>query len=195
MPAEYTHPTALNESDAVGSGTRIWAFAHVMPGAQIGHNCNVGDHAFVESGARVGNNVTIKNHVCIWEGVTIEDDVFVGPHVVFTNDLHPRSPRMKAAVARYAKRENWLEKTVVEQGCSIGANSTILPGLRVGAFSMIAAGSIVTRDVKPHALMMGSPARQVGVVCRCGKKTDIQSETTCCECGTLLSDFPSFKYQ
>jgi UDP-2-acetamido-3-amino-2,3-dideoxy-glucuronate N-acetyltransferase len=169
-------------------GTRIWAFAHVMSGAVVGDNCNIGDHAFIETGACVGNNVTVKNHVCIWEGVTVEDDVFLGPHVVFTNDLYPRSPRMNDATARYEKRENWLEKTVVEQGCSIGANSTILPGLTLGAFSMIAAGSTVTRNVKPHALMMGSPARPVGVVCRCGLKIEYLTETTCRECRTLATD-------
>ncbi len=194
MPPRYTHPNALNESNTVGSGTRIWAFAHVMSGAQVGDNCNVGDHAFIETGASVGNNVTIKNHVCIWEGVTIEDEVFLGPHVVFTNDQYPRSPRMGAALTRYERRENWLRKTVVERGCSIGANATILPGIRLGAYSMVAAGSIVTRDVKPHALVMGIPARQVGIVCRCGNKLDVDSETTCRECGTLVSNFATERH-
>ena len=188
MAPQYVHPNALNESESVGSGTRVWAFAHVMPGTVIGENCNVGDHAFIETGAQVGNNVTIKNHVCLWEGVTIEDDVFVGPHVVFTNDLYPRSPRMAAASARYDRRENWLQQTIVEQGCSIGANVTILPGIRLGAYSMIAAGSTVTRDVKPHALMMGTPARQVGLVCRCGLKVEDTTEMTCRECGIPVTD-------
>lgn len=188
MPPQYTHPNALNESDTVGLGTRIWAFAHVMLGAQVGDNCNVGDHAFIETGASVGNNVTIKNHVCIWEGVTIEDDVFLGPHVVFTNDQYPRSPRMKEVAQRYSQSENWLRQTVVELGCSIGANATILPGLRLGAHSMIAAGSIVTRDVKPHALVMGNPARQVGFVCLCGTTIETQIEMNCRECGTLVSN-------
>ncbi len=186
MPAEFIHATAIVESDQIGSGTRIWAYSHILPGARIGRNCNVGDHAFIESGAFVGNNVTIKNHVCIWEGVTVEDDCFIGPGVVFTNDLFPRSPRMKEAANRYLRRENWLERTVAGQGCSIGANATILPGIRLGDYSMIAAGSTVTRDVEPHALMIGTPARQVGFVCRCGTSLgSIMDLTACSECGAL----------
>jgi UDP-2-acetamido-3-amino-2,3-dideoxy-glucuronate N-acetyltransferase len=195
MAPEFVHATAIVESDTVGSGTRVWAYAHILPGVQIGTHCNIGDHAFVESGARIGNNVTIKNHVCIWEGVTIEDDCFLGPHAVFTNDQFPRSPRMSEAAARYEKKQDWLKHTIVERGCSIGANATILPGIRLGAYAMIAAGATVTHDVPPHALMMGTPARQVGVVCRCGRKienntnTDMTSDMTCAECGTLINDF------
>ena len=148
----------------------MWAFAHVMRGARIGGNCNLGDHAFVESGATVGNNVTLKNNVCVWMGVTLEDDVFVGPNATFTNDRHPRSPRMPEAAARYESTDRWLSPTVVERGVSIGGNATILPGIRLGRYSMIAAGSIVTADVPPFALMVGAPARLVGHVCRCGQK-------------------------
>ncbi len=188
MIPEFVHPTAIVESESVGTGTRVWAYAHILSGARVGKNCNIGDHAFIETGARVGNNVTVKNHVCIWDGVTIEDDCFLGPHVVFTNDLYPRSPRMIEVSDRYSHCENWREQTVVERGCSIGANATILPGIRLGAYSMIAAGAIVTRDVKPHALMMGSPARQVGVVCRCGKKIKDSTETSCSACGVPITD-------
>lgn len=186
--AEFVHPTALVESDSIGSGTRIWAFAHILPGVQIGSDCNIGDHAFVESGAQVGNNVTIKNGVCIWEGVTIEDDCFLGPSVVFTNDQFPRSARMGAASTRYDDRENWLERTVVEKGCSIGANATICPGIRLGAYSMIAAGATVTKNVKPHALMMGTPARQVGFVCHCGAKIPNVDSHTCSQCGNAITE-------
>jgi acetyltransferase-like isoleucine patch superfamily enzyme len=189
MPAElFIHPTAIVESDSVGSGTKIWAYAHVLPDAWIGENCNVGDHVFIESGARIGNNVTVKNGVCIWEGVTIEDDCFLGPHVVFTNDQFPRSPRMTEAKIRYRRRENWLQSTIVEHGCSIGANSTILPGVRLGAYSLVAAGATVTDDVPPHALMVGSPARQVGLVCRCGAKIDENTEAACFECGIVVTE-------
>jgi acetyltransferase-like isoleucine patch superfamily enzyme len=166
----FRHPTAIVESDAIGDGARIWAFAHVLPGARIGANCNIGDHAFVESGAVLGNNVTLKNHVCVWEGITLEDDVFVGPHVAFVNDLYPRSPRMALAQKRYADKEQWLVKTVLERGCSVGANATILGGIRLGQYCLVAAGSVVTRDVAPFALVAGSPARRIGTVCRCGKK-------------------------
>jgi acetyltransferase-like isoleucine patch superfamily enzyme len=188
MENVFVHPAALVESQSVGAGTRVWAFAHILAGARVGSNCNVGDHAFIESGACVGNNVTIKNHVCIWDGVTIHDDCFLGPHVMFTNDPYPRSPRMNEAVERYRHRENWLLPTVVERGCSIGANATILPGIRLGEYSMIAAGSIVTHDVQPFALVMGSPARQVGRVCRCGAKIEINSATSCTGCGSQIEN-------
>ena len=172
MSEDRNHPTALVESTSIGRGTKIWAYAHILPDATIGTNCNIGDHVFIETGASVGNNVTIKNHVCLWEGITIEDDAFIGPHVVFTNDNCPRSPRMDGVSDRYAQRDTWLERTLVERGCSIGANATILPGVCLGAFSMIAAGATVTRDVKPYTLVMGSPARPVGNVCRCGARVD-----------------------
>ena len=190
MAPEFVHATAIVESDSVGSGTRVWAFAHILPGVHIGANCNIGDHAFVETGARVGSNVTIKNHVCIWEGVTIEDDCFLGPHAVFTNDQFPRSPRMTEAAQRYEKKADWLKRTIVERGCSIGANATILPGVRLGAYSMIAAAATVTKDVPPHALMMGTPARQVGIVCRCGRKIEniANLDMSCAECETLIND-------
>ena len=121
MAADFIHETAIVESDSIGAGTRVWAYAHILPEVQIGTNCNIGDHAFVETGARLGNNVTVKNHVCIWEGITVADDCFVGPHVVFTNDQFPRSPRMAEVAQRYSDKQNWLKRTIVERGCSIGS--------------------------------------------------------------------------
>jgi UDP-2-acetamido-3-amino-2,3-dideoxy-glucuronate N-acetyltransferase len=178
------HPTSLVESVHVGTGTRVWAFAHVMAGARVGNHCNLGDHTFVESGAVIGNNVTLKNNVCVWAGVTLEDNVFVGPNVAFTNDRHPRSPRMPQARERYERPERWLEPTMVERGATIGANATILPGLRLGRYSMIAAAALVTADVPAFALMIGSPARQVADLCRCGQKLAGSYLTTLCEhCG------------
>jgi acetyltransferase-like isoleucine patch superfamily enzyme len=184
MNSRFNHPAALVESDQIGPGTRVWAFAHVMAGAQIGSNCNICDHAFVESGASVGNNVTLKNNVCVWQGVTLSDDVFVGPNVSFTNDRHPRSPRMPEVRARYERIENWLQPTVVERGASIGANATIVPGVRLGRYCMIAAGAVVTSDVAPFALMVGAPARQIGDLCRCGQQLlgDFRS-VACSHCG------------
>lgn len=166
------HPTALVESDAIGEGTRIWAFVHVLAGAVIGRDCNVGDHCYIEAGAVIGDGVTIKNGVSIWDGVTIERGVFIGPNVTLTNDRRPRS------------RAAWtLRRTVIREGATIGANATVLPGLTIGAFSLVAAGAVVTRDVPPHALVMGNPARVRGTVCRCGATVTEAPARHCPECG------------
>ncbi len=160
------HSHALVESQDIGDGTRIWAFAHVMQGAKIGSDCNIGDHVFIESGAVIGNGVTIKNGVSVWDGVTIGDGSFIGPNAVFTNDLNPRSPRLEYVRNRYASN-TWLKPTCIEEGVTIGANATIICGIHLGAYSFVAAGAVITRDVRPHALMLGSPARERGLVCRC----------------------------
>ncbi len=175
------HPTALCESDDIGAGTRIWAFAHVMNGAQIGESGNICDHVFIESGVRIGDRVTIKNRALVFTGVTIEDDVFVGPAVVFTNDRYPRSPRMPEAAPRYRVQPFWLESSIVERGASIGAGAIVMCGTRIGAYASIGAGTIVTRDVAPHALVVGQPGRQVGWVCTCGIGLD--ESLVCRDCG------------
>ena len=161
------HPTAIVECKSIPESTNVWAYAHVMNGAQIGRNCNLGDHSFVEGGAIVGDGCTIKNQVCIWNGVEIQDGVFVGPGVIFTNDRFPRSPRMELMQERY-ESEAWLSRTRVETGCSIGAGAVICPGISLGSYSMIGAGSVVTRDVPPFALVVGNPARVIGKVCKRG---------------------------
>ena len=143
-PSVFVHERALCESDDVGPRTRIWAFAHVMAGATIGADCNVGDHAFVESGARLGDRVTVKNGVAVWDKVTIEDEVFLGPNVVFTNDLRPRAGFKKAGDAVPADR--------VRRGATIGANATIVCGVTIGAAAFVGAGSVVTpRRPRPRA--------------------------------------------
>lgn len=144
----FAHPQALVESRRIGPRTRIWAFAHVLPGAAIGADCNVCDHVFIENDVFVGDRVTIKSGVQLWDGVTLEDDVFVGPNVTFTNDDFPRSRRRPAR----------FERTVVKAGASIGANATLLPGVTVGRLAMVGAGAVVTYDVPANAIVVGNPA-------------------------------------
>ena len=150
-PAPFIHPAGLCESSHVGSGTRIWAFAHVLGGATVGRDCNLCDHVFVENDVVVGDRVTVKCGVQLWDGVRLGDDVFVGPNATFTNDRFPRSRRPPEAFAH----------TVVEAGASIGANATILPGIRIGARAMVGAGSVVVGDVPPDTVVVGNPARIV----------------------------------
>lgn len=177
----FIHPHALCETAKVGSDTRVWAFAHIMDGARIGRNCNIGGHSFIESGAVVGDRVTIKNGAMIWNGVTIEDDAFIGPGVLFTNDRQPRSPRSGFTRSRYAKMENWLSPTRVGRGASIGAGAVILCGLHIGAHAMIGAGALVTKDVPAQRLILGQPGRPAGWVCRCGSTLPNVSRCDSCD--------------
>ncbi len=148
----FRHPQALVESQKIGNDTRIWAFAHVLPGARIGGCCNVCDHVFIENDVIVGDRVTIKCGVQLWDGVRIEDDVFIGPNVTFTNDNFPRSKKYP---------EKYLN-TVVRKGASIGSNATILGGVTIGQNAMVGAGAVVTHDVPPNAIVRGNPARIEG---------------------------------
>jgi len=151
----FVHAAALVEPGAIiGAATRVWAFAHILPGAVIGRECNICDHVFIEGDVRVGDRVTIKPGVQLWLGVTLEDDVFVGPNATFTNDHFPRSRR----------RPPQFLRTLICQGASIGANATILPGLTIGRLAMVGAGAVVTADVPPGAIVVGNPARVVGRV-------------------------------
>jgi acetyltransferase-like isoleucine patch superfamily enzyme/dTDP-4-dehydrorhamnose 3,5-epimerase-like enzyme len=150
------HPLAIVESADVGEGTRIWAFAHVLPGARIGRDCNICDHTFIENNVSVGDRVTIKCGVQLWDGVTIENDVFVGPNATFTNDKFPRS--------RHYQKPGEIPRTIIRSGASIGANATILPGVSVGERAMVGAGAVVTRNVPPDVIVVGNPARIIGYV-------------------------------
>jgi acetyltransferase-like isoleucine patch superfamily enzyme len=154
MADYFTHDKALCESTRIGKGTRVWAFAHILPQAVVGADCNICDGVFIENDVVVGDRVTIKCGVQLWDGLTVEDDVFIGPNVTFTNDRFPRS---KVFPEQFAK-------TVVRRGASIGANATILPGLEIGAGAMVGAGSVITRSVPPNAIAVGNPARIVGYV-------------------------------
>lgn len=154
MSNVFTHPNAIVESTKIGKGSRIWAFAHVLPGATIGEDCNLCDHTFIENDVIIGDRVTVKCGVQIWDGITIEDDVFIGPNATFTNDPFPRSKQYPETFSR----------TLVRKGASIGANATILPGLTIGQFSMVGAGAVVTKDIPPYAIVVGNPARITGYI-------------------------------
>jgi UDP-2-acetamido-3-amino-2,3-dideoxy-glucuronate N-acetyltransferase len=150
----FVHPQGLCETSAVGEGTRVWAFTHVLAGARIGADCNICDHVFIENDVVVGDRVTVKSGVQLWDGLRLGDDVFVGPNATFTNDPFPRSKAY----------DHEVPITRVEDGASIGANATILPGLTIGSRAMVGAGSVVTRDVPAGAIVAGNPARVIGSV-------------------------------
>lgn len=158
----YIHPNGLCESQNIGKGTRIWAFAHILPGARIGSDCNICDTVFIENDVVIGDRVTIKCGVQIWDGITIEDDVFIGPNATFTNDCFPRSKQFPHAFLR----------TIIRKGASIGANATLLPGLTIGQNAMIGAGSVVTHSVPANAIVIGNPARITGYVETYGNATE-----------------------
>lgn len=156
----YIHETAIVDGDAqIGSGTKIWHFCHVMDTAQIGENCVLGQNVFVGNKAVLGNNVKVQNNVSVYEGVICEDDVFLGPSMVFTNVINPRSA---------VNRKEEFKKTLVKKGVTVGANATIVCGITLGEYCFIGAGAVVTKEVKPFALMVGVPARQKGWVSRSG---------------------------
>lgn len=171
------HSAAIIDAGAtIGERTRVWAFSHILSGAVIGDDCNICDHTFVEGGVRIGNRVTVKCGVYLWDGITIDDDAFIGPAAAFTNDIRPRSRR----------RPEQYSQTHLEKGCSIGANSTILPVV-IGAWSMIASGSVVTKDVPAHSLVLGSPARVHRWICECGKNLQFGLDNlSSCDCGRYL---------
>ena len=163
MDKEYVaHETAvIDEGSKIGKGTKIWHFSHVMPGSEIGENCNIGQNVVISPGVKLGNNVKVQNNVSIYTGVICDDDVFLGPSMVFTNVINPRS-----AIAR---KDQYLE-TIVERGASIGANATIICGNIIGRYAFIGAGAVVTKDVRPYALVVGNPARQTGWISEYGHK-------------------------
>ena len=170
------HPQGLCESDDVGDGTRVWAFAHVLAGAKVGRDCNICDCAFVEDGATLGDRVTVKNGTLVFRGVTCEDEVFLGPNVLFTNDLRPR------AANRLAAEE--LLPTTVRRGASLGAGVVVVCGTEIGEYAFAAAGAVVTKDVAPHSFVAGNPAVHKGWVCRCGARLVAESNGVmhCPEC-------------
>jgi UDP-2-acetamido-3-amino-2,3-dideoxy-glucuronate N-acetyltransferase len=150
----FVHPQALCESTSVGENTRVWAFAHVLPGARIGRDCNICDHVFIENDVIVGDRVTVKSGVQLWDGLRVADEVFIGPNATFSNDKYPRSKQY----------QNKVLETHLGRGASIGGGAAILPGLRIGTRAMVGAGSVVTHDVPARAIVSGNPARITGYV-------------------------------
>jgi UDP-2-acetamido-3-amino-2,3-dideoxy-glucuronate N-acetyltransferase len=168
MEKEYfAHETAVvDDGCTIGRGTKIWHFSHIMTGSEIGENCNIGQNVVISPGVKLGNNVKVQNNVSIYTGVICADDVFLGPSMVFTNVINPRS-----AIIR---KDNYLE-TIVEKGASIGANATIVCGNIIGRYAFIGAGAVVTKDVRPYALVVGNPARQTGWISEFGHKLSFNS--------------------
>ena len=176
--APNVHPSAIiDEGARIGSGTRVWHHAHVREGASVGSDCTLGKNVYVDAGVVIGDRVKIQNNVSVYTGVELEDDVFVGPSAVFTNDRVPR-----------ASADRWeLAHTLVRRGASIGANATLVAGIVVAEWAMVAAGSVVTRSIAPHELVAGNPARRLGWVCRCGTvrlRNDEPARLLCSDCGT-----------
>ena len=165
MSAPFIHPTSvIDEGANVGEDTHIWHFCHLMPKAVVGKACNIGQNVFLDNNVQVGNGVKIQNNVSVYNGVTLEDDVFIGPSVVFTNVINPRS---------FIDRKNEFRSTLVKKGATIGANATIVCGITIGAYAMIGAGAVVTKNVADFALVVGNPGRQVGWVNEEGQKKDM----------------------
>ncbi len=173
----FVHESSyIDDPCEIGADTRIWHFSHIMAGSKIGEGCNIGQNVVISTGVELGKNVKVQNNVSVYTGVICEDDVFLGPSMVFTNVINPRS---------HISRKEEYKTTLIKRGASIGANATIVCGNTIGRFALIGAGSVVTKDVKDYALMVGNPARQIGWVCQCGEKMEfINGKALCIHCGS-----------
>lgn len=172
MKDYFSHETAvIDEGSEIGSGSKIWHFSHVMKDCHIGKNCNLGQNVVVSPGVKLGNNVKVQNNVSIYTGVICEDDVFLGPSMVFTNISNPRS-----AIIRRDK----YEVTIVRKGASVGANATVVCGNTIGEYALVGAGAVITRDVKPYALVVGNPAKQIGWVSEYGHRLEFDKGRAKC---------------
>lgn len=175
MTNYYKHETAIvDEGAKIGSDSRVWHWVHICGGAKIGEKCSFGQNVFVGNKVTIGNNVKIQNNVSVYDNVTLEDDVFCGPSMVFTNVVNPRS---------HVERKSEYMDTLVKKGATIGANVTVVCGKTIGKYAFIGAGSVVTKDVKDHALVVGNPGKQIGWVCQCGEKLIFHNgESECKAC-------------
>lgn len=173
----FVHPSSIvDEGAQIGKGTRIWHFSHLMSTCKVGERCNIGQNVYIDSHVVIGNGVKIQNNVSVYHGVIVEDDVFLGPSMVFTNVINPRS---------FIERKNEFKNTLIRKGATIGANATILCGIEIGAYAMIGAGAVVTKNVLPYSIMTGNPARQSGWVGEAGIKLDFDDRgmATCPQTG------------
>ena len=173
----FIHPTAeVSEGANIGDGTKIWNLAQVREDCVIGENCIISKNVYIDTKVEIGNRVKIQNNVNVYHGVKVEDDVFLGPSMTFTNDMFPR-----------AFNADWkITNTLVKKGASIGANATIVCGNTIGEYAMVGSGSVVTKDVPAHALVVGNPARQIGWVCKCGCK--LNDANTCTACNIVYDN-------
>ncbi len=164
--ANFIHPLSDVKSVEIGENTKVWQFCVIFPEAVIGNNCNICANVLIENDVRVGNNVTVKSGVQLWDGITVEDNVFIGPNVTFTNDIYPRSKQWP----------EHFEKTLVKKGASIGANSTIVAGITIGEYSLIGAGSVVTKNIPANTIWYGNPAKFIKYVSNDGKPFDTKEQ-------------------
>lgn len=186
MPARVHSSSVVSDKAELGDGTQVWLFCQIRDGARIGKGCILGKGIYVDTGVVIGDYVKIQNNASIFSGVTIEDGVFVGPHVCFTNDKIPRAVNPDMSLKSL---DDWhITPTLVKAGAALGANSTIVCGVTIGRWAMVASGSVVTKDVPDHALVMGNPARVVGWVCACGTRVAIDQREGrgTCSCGCTL---------
>lgn len=164
----FVHESSIVDDNVhIGSGTKIWHFSHILSGSTIGQNCSFGQNCVVGSNVKIGSGVKVQNNVSIYEGIEIEDDVFVGPSAVFTNVVNPRA---------FILRKSEFKKTLLKYGCSIGANATVVCGVTIGEYALIGSGAVVSKDVKPYALMAGVPAKRIGWVSRAGNTLEFDTK-------------------
>jgi UDP-2-acetamido-3-amino-2,3-dideoxy-glucuronate N-acetyltransferase len=171
----FVHPSAVIDPDVeLGEDTYVWHFVHVSSGVRIGARCSLGQNVFVARGVRIGSGVRVQNNVSLYEGVEVEDDVFIGPSCVFTNVRNPRA---------FVPRKHAYLPTRLGRGATLGANATVVCGVTLGEYSFVGAGAVVTRDVLPYALVVGTPARRIGWACRCGERLSGEGRVACDTCG------------
>ncbi len=181
MSKYFIHESSFVDEDvSVGNGTKIWHFSHILSGSNIGINCSFGQNCVVGPNVKIGSGVKVQNNVSIYEGVEIEDAVFIGPSAVFTNVINPRA---------FIVRKSEFKKTLLEYGCTIGANATVVCGVTIGKYALVGSGAVISRDVKPYALMIGVPAKQIGWVSRAGSRLQFD------EMGFAVDEYDGSKYK